>query len=289
MDPVKNITTFSQIGLTGRNLKEIEEALKRPYGLILITGPTGSGKTTTLYAMLQNLNREYVNIISLEDPIEYSIEGINQSQVRPEIDYDFASGLRSILRQDPNIIMVGEIRDKETAALAIHAALTGHLVFSTLHTNTATGVIPRLIDMGVDPYLITPTLILAISQRLVQTLCPESRRAMPIAGLLKEKLEKEINDFPIQIKKEIKMPKEIFQALPSSVCPQGTRGRIGVFEVLNMTKELENIILTSPSTDAIEKHAKEQGMITMRKDGLLKVLDGIIGLEELSKVTSLND
>jgi type IV pilus assembly protein PilB len=285
LDPQKNIRTFSQIGLQGRNLKELEAALKRPYGLILITGPTGSGKSTTLYAMLQDLNKDHVNIVSLEDPIEYNIEGVNQSQVKPEINYDFASGLRSILRQDPDIIMVGEIRDKETASLAIHAALTGHLVLSTLHTNTAIGVIPRLIDMGIDPFLIAPTLILAISQRLTRTLCPQSRRAVPLKGMVKENIEKEINNLPPQIKKDIKIPKEIFQALPSPACPQGTRGRIGVFEVLVMTKELEEVILSNPSSNAVAKQARAQGMITMREDGLLKVLDGVIGLEELSEVT----
>src|SRR3989344_3358092 len=171
LDPERKILDLKSLGFEGRNLEETENALKKPYGLVLLTGPTGSGKTTTLYAMLQSINSEKLNIVSLEDPIEYNVEGVNQSQVRPEIDYDFANGLRSILRQDPDIILVGEIRDKETAALAIHAALTGHLVLSTLHTNNAVGAIPRLMDLGVDPFLIPSTLILAVAQRLVRRLC----------------------------------------------------------------------------------------------------------------------
>lgn len=284
LDPEKGIMDLQSLGLTGRNLEVTQKELKRPYGLVLVTGPTGSGKSTTLYTMLQLLNKEASNIISLEDPIEYNIGGVNQSQVRPEIGYTFATGLRSVLRQDPDIMMVGEIRDKETAQLAIHAALTGHLVLSTLHTNNAVGVIPRLVDMGVDPYLIAPTLILAIGQRLVQTLCPDSRREVPIQGKLKEDIMAEIENMPPAIKKSIKMPKIMYQAKPSASCPKGTKGRIAIFEVLSMTKELEEIILTDPSTPKIEAEAKRQDMLTMREDGVLKALDGIIGFEELAAV-----
>jgi type IV pilus assembly protein PilB len=284
LDPEKGVKALTDSGLEGRNLEAIKEGLNRPYGLILLTGPTGSGKTTTLYAMLQTINEERYNIVSLEDPIEYNIEGLNQSQVRPEIDYDFASGLRSILRQDPDIIMVGEIRDKETAQLAIHAALTGHLVLSTLHTNSAVGVVPRLIDMGVDPFLIAPTLALAIGQRLVRTLCPESRRELKVEGSVKERLEKELAELPESVRRKIKMPREIYQALPSGTCPQGTRGRTAVFEVLSMTPELEALILKRPTESEILKEARRQGMITMREDGILKVLEGKVGFEELSEV-----
>ncbi|MBI2609841.1 type II/IV secretion system protein [Candidatus Giovannonibacteria bacterium] len=285
LDQQSGVGTLGALGLDGRNLEVVNEGLKRPYGMVLITGPTGSGKSTTLYAMLQLLNQERYNIVSLEDPIEYHIEGVNQSQVRPEIDYDFASGLRSILRQDPDTIMVGEIRDKETAQLAIHAALTGHLVLSTLHTNTAIGVIPRLIDMGVEPYLIAPTLILAIGQRLGRTLCKDSKRSIALEGPVRNKLEEEIQGMPEAIKKKIKIPKEIYQALPSPSCPKGTRGRIAVFEVLNMTPELEKIILKVPTEAEIMQEGRRQGMITMREDGILKVLEGKIGLEELSEIT----
>ncbi|HEY4497945.1 MAG TPA: GspE/PulE family protein [Candidatus Paceibacterota bacterium] len=285
LDPRTGIHTLDDLGLEGRNLELIRDGLKRPYGLILITGPTGSGKSTTLYAMLSLLNQERWNVISLEDPVEYSVEGVNQSQVRPEIGYDFAEGLRNILRQDPDVIMVGEIRDKETAHLAIHAALTGHLVLSTLHTNNATGVIPRLIDMGVEPYLIAPTLALAVGQRLVRTLCPESREEIPVEGTLRQKLLEEIRAMPAGTRKDLELPPVMYSAKPSSVCPKGTRGRMALFEVLMMTRELERIIVSDFSKEKIEEEAQRQGMLTMHHDGILKVLEGKVGLEELSEVT----
>ena len=286
LDPEAGIKTFEGLGIQGSNLERLEENIKRPYGLVLVTGPTGSGKSTTLYAILQKLNQEGSNIVSLEDPIEYYVPGVNQSQVRPEIGYDFASGLRHILRQDPDIIMVGEIRDKETASLAIHAALTGHLVLATLHTNNAIGVIPRLIDMGVDPFLISPTLILAVGQRLVRKLCSDSRKKIKLSGKIKETIAQEIASMPDAIQNEIKkeFPGEIYQPEVSTTCPKGTRGRMGVFEVLSMTPELEKIILTSPSETMIGEEARRQGMLTMKQDGILKVLKGVIGIEELLEV-----
>jgi len=286
LDPEAGVSTLSDLGLEGGNLEKIEQAMTRPFGMILITGPTGSGKSTTLYAILQKLNEERYNIVSLEDPIEYYIPGVNQSQVRPEIGYEFATGLRHIMRQDPDIIMVGEIRDKETAALAIHAALTGHLVLSTLHTNNAIGVIPRLVDMGVDPFLIPPTLIMAIGQRLVRKLCPDSRKPVKIAGKIKEALDAELGEMPAEVRKaaEAASGSEIYQALASSICPKGTRGRTGIFEVLTMTPDLEKIILTGPSESLIREEAKKQGMLAMRQDGAIKVLKGIIGFEELREV-----
>jgi type IV pilus assembly protein PilB len=285
LDPQKHLTKLEELGLEDQNLELVKEALKKPYGLILLTGPTGSGKTTSLYAMLHALDRERFNVISLEDPVEYNIDGVNQSQIRPEIGYDFANGLRSILRQDPDIIMVGEIRDRKTAQLAIQASLTGHLVFSTLHTNDAVGVIPRLIDMGVDPYLIPSTLILAVAQRLVRTLCPDSKKPLKVKGRVKEKLEREMKDMPRAIREKIVMPQEIYEAKPSSVCPRGTKGRMGVFETFKMTPQLEKIILESPSEGNIMKEARRQGMVTMREDGILKVLKGKIGLEQLEEST----
>ncbi len=286
LDPEVGVKTLPDLGLDGRNLHVVEENIKKPYGMILITGPTGSGKSTTLYGLLQILNQEGKNIVSLEDPIEYYLAGVNQSQVRPEINYDFASGLRSIVRQDPDIIMVGEIRDKETAQLAVHAALTGHLVLSTLHTNNAIGVIPRLIDMGVDPFLIPSTLILAMGQRLVRKLCEESRKEISIIGRAKEIVSEELGKLPELYKKDFPPGSftRIFEGQVSSSCPKGTRGRIGVFEVLAMTKELEKIILEGPSESKIAAEAVRQGMITMRQDGILKVLHGIIGLNELMEV-----
>ncbi|MEW5908148.1 MAG: GspE/PulE family protein [Patescibacteria group bacterium] len=284
LDKQKGIKKLEELGLYEKNIQIIRESLKKPYGLILLTGPTGCGKTTTLYAMLQELDREQNNIISLEDPVEYNIEGINQSQIRPEIGYDFASGLRSILRQDPNMIMVGEIRDKETAALAIQAALTGHIVFSTLHTNSAIGVIPRLIDMGVDPFLIAPTLLLAIGQRLTRMLCPDSRKSIPFAGAVKERIMQELKDLPPHILKAIKTPEFVYQGIPSASCPGGARGRIGIFEVLVKTPELENIILNNPVEPEIYKESRRQGMLTMKEDGILKIFNGIVGIEELNKI-----
>lgn len=286
LDPSGAIQNLESVGLQGSNLAIIQKNLDRPYGLILITGPTGSGKSTTLYAMLQLINKEGVNIVSLEDPVEYYIPGVNQSQVRPEIDYDFASGLRHVVRQDPDIIMVGEIRDKETAQLAIHAALTGHLVLSTLHTNNAVGVIPRLIDMGVDPFLLAPTLILAIAQRLVRKLCDDSRKTVPMEDNIKEAILKEIANMPEILQKETlnSLPREIYKSEVSPVCPKGTRGRMGIFEVLSMTPELEQIILVGASETKLEEEAKRQNMITMKQDGMLKVLQGVIGLEELLEV-----
>ncbi|OGZ96743.1 MAG: hypothetical protein A3J10_03660 [Candidatus Sungbacteria bacterium RIFCSPLOWO2_02_FULL_54_10] len=286
LDPEAGVATMADLGIEGSNLEKVEAAIKRPFGMILITGPTGSGKSTTLYALLQKLNEERYNIVSLEDPVEYYIPGVNQSQVRPEIGYEFATGLRHIMRQDPDIIMVGEIRDKETAALAIHAALTGHLVLSTLHTNNAVGVIPRLIDMGIDPFLLAPTLIMAVGQRLVRKLCQDSRKAVTIEGALKETLMTEIETMPPAAKKEAEamLKGEVYQAEVSGICPKGTRGRTGIFEVLTMTPELEKIILSKPSEADIQREVLRQGMLSMKQDGLIKVLKGTIGFEELLEV-----
>ena len=282
LDSKTGVQNLKDLGLEGRNLKLVQEGLGRPFGLILITGPTGSGKSTTLYAMLESLNQERWNVVSLEDPIEYSIEGLNQSQVRPEIGYDFAEGIRHILRQDPDVLMVGEIRDKETAKLAIHAALTGHLVLSTLHTNNAVGVIPRLIDMGVDPYLIAPTLVLAIGQRLVRTLCEDSKEEVNVEGAMRDTLAAEIEAMPKEAR--IPIPKVIYRPKSSPTCPKGTRGRMAIFEVLEMNKELERLILTKPSDIQVEQEALRQGMMTMRQNGIMKVAEGTVGLEELYEV-----
>lgn len=284
LDKDKNVKTLEEIGFFKDDLVKVREAIKRPYGLILLTGPTGSGKTTTLYGMLQELDKEGSNVISLEDPVEYNITGVNQSQVKPEIGYDFANGLRSILRQDPDMIMVGEIRDKETAALAIQAALTGHLVLSTLHTNNAIGVIPRLVDMGVEPFLIAPTLLLAIGQRLVRTLCPDSKKEIDFSGPVKEKILKDIKDLPPAVKDKFKIPDRVYQGVPSGTCPQGFKGRLGVFEILTKTPQLENIIFTNPVDAEIFKEARRQGMMTMKEAGILRFFNGEIGIEEINKL-----
>ena len=290
LDPAAGLKSFEELGLEGRNLEVVKEGVSRPYGLILATGPTGCGKTTTLYAILQLLNREEVNIVTLEDPVEYFIENINQSQVKPDIGYDFASGLRQILRQDPDIIMIGEIRDEETASMVTHAALTGHIVLSTLHTNNALGVVPRLIDMGIRPYLIPPSLQLAIAQRLVRRLCDNCKEKITPDPKIRDILLKEIEKLPPEIRNSLKIerPLSIFINNPKG-CPKcnktGYSGRIGVFEVLTMTPALSTLILKEPSEEAIKKEAEAQEMITMKQDGIMKVLKGVTTIEEVLRVT----
>lgn len=287
LDPTLGLKSFDELGLTGRSFEVLKSSIKKPYGMILVTGPTGCGKTTTLYAILQGLNKEGVNIVTLEDPIEYYLDGINQSQTRPEIGYNFAQGLRHILRQDPNIIMVGEIRDEETADLAIHAALTGHLVLSSIHTTTALGVIPRLIDLGIKPYLISPALSIALAQRLARALCPLCKKKIKPSKEIEEMILKEIENFPEIIKKEINLPNpfSMYQPVGCKKCNQvGYSGRIGLFEVLKMTDLLGEIILKEPSEIKIMEEAKRQGMLTMKQDGILKVLEGITTIEEVLRV-----
>ncbi len=282
LDQDKGVKSLDDVGLSELNLSLIRSAIKRPYGLILISGPTGSGKSTTLYSMLNEVDRDHKNVLSLEDPIEYNMKGVSQSQVQPEIDYTFATGLRTTLRQDPDIIMVGEIRDKETAQLAIQAALTGHLVLSTIHTNNALGVIPRLIDMGVDPYLIAPTLILAIAQRLVRTLPKGGGKPVPVEDSLKLMFEKSFEDLPEEIRKKIPMGKEVYQIAPTAEYPNGTLGRVAVMEVLEMNKEVEAVILKEPTEQALLKVARQKGMLTMKEDAILKAFSRIIPLEEVN-------
>ncbi len=282
LDSAKSISTLDAIGLSPANLATIKEIITKPYGIILISGPTGSGKSTTLFSMISELDRESQNVVSVEDPIEYEISGVSQSQVRPEIGYTFASGLRSILRQDPDVIMVGEIRDKETAGLAIQAALTGHLVFSTIHTNTAAGVIPRLVDMGVDPYLIAPTLIAAIGQRLVRKLCPGAGKAVPVSESLNLLLEKEFSDLPPEFHEGLPAFENFYEASATAECPNGTRGRLAVFEILKMDKDIEHVILTSPIEEKIFEAARAKGMLTMREDAIMKALAGEIPFEEIN-------
>jgi len=287
LDPGQRKADFKGMGITGRNLKIIEKALKKPYGMILATGPTGSGKTTTLYAILSLFNKEEVNIMTLEDPVEYFIEGVNQSQIKPEIGYSFASGLRYTLRQDPDILMVGEIRDKETASLAIHAALTGHILLSTLHTSNTLGVVPRLIDMGVQSFLLPPTLSLAIAQRLVRKLCVHCKKKIKASKEVKKIILKEIGDFPLAVKNSIKLDKilYIYESVGCKRCNNvGYSGRIGVYEILEMTDQLAELILIKPSEVQIGKEAERQGMLKMKQDGILKVLEGTTSLEEILRV-----
>ncbi len=281
LDHDKGVKKLTDLGLSQKNLESIKRAIDRPFGLILISGPTGSGKTTTLYSMLNEFDREKYNVLSLEDPIEYSIEGVNQSQVRADIGYTFANGLRTTLRQDPDIIMVGEIRDEETAGLAIQAALTGHLVLATIHTNSAIGVIPRLIDMKVDPYLIGPTLILALAQRLVTTLCPGSGEPVMVKDSTKALIEKQFADLPEKFKKDIPFSDTVYRAKATPECPTGTRGRMAVMEALEVDKDIEQLILKTPNEPDIYKMARQKGMITMKEDGMIKAFEKKVPLEEV--------
>jgi type II secretory ATPase GspE/PulE/Tfp pilus assembly ATPase PilB-like protein len=254
--------------------------------MVLITGPTGSGKTTTLYAFLQSLNTEDVNIVSLEDPVEYFVAGINQSQVRPEIGYDFASGLRQILRQDPDVIMVGEIRDGETAGLAVQAALTGHVVLSTLHTNNAAGVIPRLIDMKVEPFLLPVSLSLIIAQRLVGVLCPDCKTPEEAAPAVQEIIKRNLIGLPADVIAEFKPPYQIYHAKGCATCKgRGIVDRTGIYEAFLVGKEMENVVSSGVTTQKITAQAKAQGMISLRQDGIVKALRGRVSIEEIIRET----
>jgi type IV pilus assembly protein PilB len=282
LDRSKSLATLDTLGFTPADAESIRQILDRPYGIVLISGPTGSGKSTTLFAMLSALDREASNVVSVEDPVEYEIPGVAQSQVHPEIGYTFAAGLRSILRQDPDIIMVGEIRDKETAQLAIQAALTGHLVFSTIHTNTAAGVIPRLLDMGVDPYLIAPTLVAAIGQRLVRRMCPGAAKPMPVTDSIRAMLEKEFTDLPEEHRAKLPPFDTFYEASTTAECPNGTRGRMAVFEILKMDKDLEQVVLAEPVEERVYAAARAKGMLTMREDAIIKALAGEIPFAEVN-------
>lgn len=276
---------LKELGFAGKGLEIIERNIRRPSGLLLVTGPTGSGKTTTLYSVLNILNQEKVNIVTLEDPIEYYLEGINQAQVRPEIGFSFASGLRAILRQDPNIIMVGEIRDFETAELAIHAGLTGHIVLSTLHTNDAFGAVPRLIDMKIEPFLIASTLNVIIAQRLVRKICSYCKEE----DFLPKEVEKEILGELEQIdapdyKKAEKI--KFYKGKGCKYCQNsGYQGRVAINEVLEITDNMKKIIVSGCKIDEAKEEFKKQGMFAMKQDGVIKALEGTTSLEEVITAT----
>jgi type IV pilus assembly protein PilB len=273
---------LDDFGLSARNLALIRTAIKKPYGLVLISGPTGSGKSTTLYSILNEVDRDKQNVLSLEDPVEYTIPGVSQSQVRPEIGYTFATGLRTTLRQDPNIIMVGEIRDAETANLAVQAALTGHLVLSTIHTNNAVGIVPRLLDMGVEPYLIPPVLILGMAQRLVKTLCKGGGKKVTVEGSMQVMMQDEFKDLPPEYQSEVPPLNEVYLKNPTPDCPAGTRGRIAVYEMFDMNIELEKAILANSGEDEMFKITRKSGMLTMKEDAIIKAANGVIPFEEVN-------
>jgi len=287
LDPSVGLRDLEEIGITGNNFNLLTEGIQKPFGMILLTGPTGSGKTTTLYALMRILNRDEVNVISLEDPVEYTIEGVNQSQVRPEIGYSFASGLRQILRQDPDSLMVGEIRDDETAGLAIHAALTGHVVLSTLHTNNALGVIPRLIDMDVPPFLISAALTLMAGQRLISRICQKCKQEIDPPPPVLEVIEKELAKLPSELQKKYTKPYKIYRAKGCEACHgKGVSGRIALFEVFQMTPELADLIVDPDFTEGRLVHeANRQKMIFLRQDGIMKALDGLVHMEEVLRET----
>jgi type II secretion system protein E len=270
---------LEKLGLLTQDLKIIEEIIKKPHGIIFVTGPTGSGKSTTLYASLSRINSEAIKIITIEDPIEYQMRGVNQIQVLPKIGLNFAAGLRHILRHDPDVIMVGEVRDYETAEIAIRSALTGHLVFSTLHTNDASGAVTRLLDMGVEPFLVSSSLECLIAQRLVRCICPKCK--VPVKS--KEEILREIKrDINLDLKKEI----EIYEGKGCEACRfTGYHSRTGIYEILLVTEPIRELVLARASSQQIKQKAISQGMRTLRQDGLQKVLLGLTTYSEVIRVT----
>lgn len=291
LDTTKGVLTLEQLGFVGNNIDIILRAIEKTVGIILVTGPTGSGKSTTLYSIMHLLNKEGVNIVTLEDPVEYFIHGINQSQIRPEIGFTFAAGLRSLLRQDPDIMMVGEIRDNETAELAIHAALTGHLVLSTLHTNDAVGTLPRLIDMKIEPFLLSSVMDLIVAQRLVRRLCPycKKERVLPekIIADIKQKLSTVDSEM---MKKYIpdyapENPVTVYEPVGCVRCNKtGYKGRLVICEVLEINETIRDIILNKNGVISVESARQDQKFVTISEDGMIKVIMGLTALEEILRV-----
>ncbi|MEK7580247.1 MAG: GspE/PulE family protein [Patescibacteria group bacterium] len=280
--------SFENLGLRGTVYEKLKEEVERPNGMIITTGPTGSGKTTTLYAILNKLNNQETKIITLEDPVEYQLKGINQSQVDPSRNYTFSAGLRSILRQDPDVVMVGEVRDLETAEIAIQAALTGHLVVSTLHTNDAPGAIPRFLSMGVKPYLLAPAINAIIGQRLVRRVCEYCKQEITLAPEVLEKVKKNLSNIPPISGVKIDLDNlKFYHGLGCDKCQGlGYNGRVGIYEVFTMNAEIEKVIVGGEVSEyLIRDLAKKQGMLTMAQDGILKALDGITTVEEVFRVT----
>ncbi|MFI5240543.1 MAG: GspE/PulE family protein [Candidatus Saccharimonadia bacterium] len=302
LDKEGQILTLDALGFRGQALKLITVGIHRPHGMTLSTGPTGSGKSTTLYAIIAAIKSITTNIVTLEDPVEYKMDGINQMQINPEVGLTFASGLRSILRQDPNVVMVGEIRDKETADLAVQAALTGHVVLSTLHTNSSSGVLPRLLDMGVEPFLISSTVNTAIGQRLVRKVCDNCKEEYESSMAETESIKKALSGALPKTKEEVKEKAEVagYDSLPladqnaytlykgkgCSECQNGFKGRMGIYEVFGMTPAMEKLLVAHATTTEIQDQAQKDGMLTMKQDGYLKALAGLTTLEEVARVAA---
>lgn len=278
--------TLEDLGMSGRELEIVQRNYAKPYGMIVASGPTGSGKTTTLYSMLKVINTREVNITTIEDPVEYDIDGVNHIQVNPKAELTFATGLRSMLRQDPNIIMVGEIRDNETARIAINAALTGHLVLSTVHTNDAVTTIPRFVDMGVERYLVATTVNVIIAQRLARKLCEKCRKKSSLTG---EKIE-EIKKYRPDVAALIKTGEDVYEPVGCEDCHKsGYKGRVGLYEVLEMTKKLRDLVSQGATTDALTDMALKEGLVLMVQDGINKVKDGRTSISEVLRVTALRE
>lgn len=290
LDTSQGVLSLEELGFAGINLEKIKKNIEKTSGIILITGPTGSGKSTTLYSILHILNEEGVNIVTLEDPVEYFIEGVNQSQIRPEIGFTFASGLRSLLRQDPDVMMVGEIRDNETAELAIHAALTGHLVLSTLHTNDAIGAVPRMLDMGTEAFLLGSVMDLVIAQRLARRLCPHCKKEAKLPEPVMAELQKKVAEIPEDIFKS-NIPDfdwakaKVYEPVGCPRCSHtGFKSRVSIAEVLDVTQEIRDFVIGNKGIVSMEMVRKNQSFATVEQDGLIKVLLGLTTLEEVKRV-----
>lgn len=301
LDKSGNSFDLEQMGYAGRALRMIRKGIKKPNGMLLTSGPTGSGKSTSLYALIKEIKDETINIVTLEDPVEYKMDGVNQIQVNAEVGLTFASGLRSILRQDPNVVMVGEIRDAETAGLAVQAALTGHLVFSTLHTNSAAGVLPRLLDMDIEPFLIASTVNTIIGQRLVRRVSPkrdaywssplETKSILETVGHLLPKTKEEVAQISADLGyKDLPLAGQnayiLVKGRDTPATPHGYSGRAGLYEVMDVSEDIQRLIVARATSGDIQRRAVEQGMVTMRQDGYLKALTGVTTLEEVNRVTS---
>lgn len=286
LNPETIALSISDLGFRSDDAALMREELKRPNGMILVTGPTGSGKTTTLYACLKEVSSPDIKIITIEDPIEYHLTGIEQTQVDETAGYDFKNGLRSILRQDPDVILVGEIRDEETAEIALHSSLTGHLVFSTLHTNNAIGAVPRLLDLGIKTSVIGPALNIVIAQRLLRKLCLDCRSALEPSEELKIKIKSFLDGLPLKIDKPAFKKTSLYQAVGCEKCNgTGYKGRIGIFELLKFDKEFASIITETVTEFDIEKTALSRGFVASQADGILKALQGVTSLEEVERQT----
>lgn len=280
---------LEELGIHPRLLEILKKEIAKPNGMILTTGPTGSGKTTTLYAFLKKIYTPDIKVITIENPIEYHIQGIVQTQTEPDKGYTFAEGLRSSLRQDPDVIMVGEIRDSETAEVAINAALTGHLVLSTLHTNNAAGSFPRLLDLGINPKVISSALNVSIAQRLVRKLCPDCKKEMVLEGTDKEFIDKVLEKIPDKSYLEGVQKEKIWTAVGCDKCHNtGFKGRIGVYEAILITEDIEKVVLNNPSEHEIEVAARNQNLLNMTEDGVLKILSGLTSIPELSRVVDIS-